>query len=54
MQIWDGPLASRESSDDVYDMALQVIEMLEYASNSRDRSVNLDAFSKIMVDVKAV
>ena len=33
---------------------LQVIEMLEYASSTRDRTVNAEAFSKIMVDVKAV
>ncbi|KAK9893562.1 hypothetical protein P389DRAFT_175125 [Cystobasidium minutum MCA 4210] len=41
-------LLNEKISDD------DVIEMLEYASNSRDRSVDLDAFSKIMVDVKAV
>ena len=32
----------------------QVIEMLEYASNTRDKTVDIDAFSRIMVDVKAV
>lgn len=31
-----------------------VVEMLEFASNTRDKTVNLEAFSKIMVDVKAV
>lgn len=35
-------------------MSYQVYEMLEFASTSRDKAVNLEAFSRIMVDVKAV
>ena len=34
--------------------ALQLHEMLEYASTTRDKRVNKDAFARIMVDVKAV
>ena len=34
--------------------ALQLHEMLEYASTTRDKRVSKDAFARIMVDVKAV
>jgi hypothetical protein len=33
---------------------MQVVEMLEFGSNTGDKTVTLEAFFKIMVDVKAV
>ena len=32
----------------------QVVDMLEYASSTRDKRVNLEAFSRIMADVRAL